>query len=352
MNTNTLNLAVDPGFGGFKTAYINGQGPQACTLPSVVGAGSLRQSELSTGLGRGRAHQQPYSIQFNGLQYLVGPNVHRHARPVERLDFQRLNDGPELKALIYTSLWQALGDGDHNLNLLIGLPVEVLQNRAMASSTLSSLRGWLEGEHEFSVNGEIISLAVNQVKAMAQPMGAFFCWGSNDQGQWVQPDDPHAKFAIGDVGFNTFDAFVIEDARVNERYSGGDTLGLRRANSFIRSVARDQYGVNLSLHEADDLIRTRLAGRAPMLHHSQDSTNISPVIDQALDDNFAQIATYLEETWGNGRQFRRIILTGGGAEALRDRLLRLYPQALVLPNAQEANAIGLAKFAQRESVFK
>jgi hypothetical protein len=96
----------------------------------------------------------------------------------------------------------------------------------------------------------------------------------------------------------------------------------------------------------------RLAGRAPMLHHAQDSTNISALIDQALDDNFAQIATYLEETWGNGRQFRRIILTGGGAEALRDRLLRLYPQALVLPNAQEANAIGLAKFAQRESVFK
>lgn len=348
----TLNAALDPGFGGIKTAYVNGQGPQACTLPAVVASGSLKQSELSTGLGRGRAVQQPHSTCFEGYNYLVGPNVHHHARPVERLDFQRLSDGPELKALVYTSMWQALGDGDHCLNLLIGLPVEILQDRSLSSSTLYQLRAWLVGEHEFSVDGEITSLTINQVKAMAQPLGAFFCWGADDRGQWVQSDDPHAKFAVGDVGFNTFDAFVIEGARVNERYSGGDTLGLRRANSFIRSTIREQYGFNLSLHEADGYIRSRLANKRPILHHAQDSTDISHVVDQALDDNFAQIATYLEEVWGNGRQFRRILLTGGGSEALRERLLRLYPHALVLANAQEANAIGLAKYAQRESVFR
>lgn len=347
---NPLNLALDPGFGGFKTAFINGHGPEAFVLPSVVGAGALHDSGLSTGLRRGRKQDKPHTIQFNGLDYLVGANVYRHTRPVERMDFDRLADGPELRALTYTALWQALGDGDHYLNLLVGLPVEVQEDKDLAKSTLTRLRAWLVGEHEFKVDGQITSLTIQQVKAMAQPLGAFFEWGANEGGQWVQRDDPQAQYAIGDLGFNTFDRFVIEGAQVVARYSGGEKLGLRRTASFIRKTIRERFSVDISLHQADDLMRQHNGKKPVKFHHANGSDDISPIIDQGLDDNFGQIATDLEDSWGNGNQFRRIFFPGGGANAMADRLLRLYPQAVIL--GQTANATGLAKFAQRKNVFR
>ena len=54
--------------------------------------------------------------------------------------------------------------------------------------------------------------------------------------------------------------------------------------------------------------------------------------------------------WGNGRQFTHLLFTGGGAETLRDDLLRQYPHGVVLPEPITANAIGLARYGVR--VFK
>lgn len=341
-----MNISLDPGFGGFKTAAIEGD-IYTATVRAVVGAGALNGTHLSTGLGRGKAHEKPMMVQFDGVQYLVGNNVHRHTRPIERLDFQRLGNGPELRALFYASLYSLQQKfvwlDTAFLHVLVGLPVQVLADNALASSVRSQLRGWMVGLHKFVVNGEEFTVAVDAVKTMAQPLGSFFAWGMDETGQWVQSDNPRAKFAVADIGFNTLDLFVIEDGRVNERYSSGDTLGMRRANSFIKSSVKQQYGVNISLQEANALTRQS----KPVLHHSDGSTDMTPLVNQALADTFGGIASFMNDTWGNARQFRRVIITGGGAEALRDKLLALYPHAIIMPDAQTANAVGLAKFAQR-----
>lgn len=343
-----MNISLDPGFGGFKTAAISGD-IYTATVRAVVGAGSLNGTHLSTGLGRGKAHEKPIAVQFDGVQYLVGNNVHRHTRPIERLDFQRLGNGPELRALFYATLYQlqkttAAWVDTAFLNVLVGLPVQVLADNSLASSVRSQLRSWMVAYHTFTANDETFSVSVKSVKTMAQPLGAFFAWGMDEAGQWVQSDNPRAKFAVADIGFNTLDLFVIEDGRVNERYSSGETLGMRRANSFIKSTVRERYGVSISLQEADALTRLK----KPVLHHSQGSTDLTPLVQQALADTFGGIASFMEDTWGNARQFRRVIITGGGADALRDKLLALYPHAIIMPDAQSANSVGLAKFAQRD----
>jgi len=340
-----MNISLDPGFGAFKATTINGK-QYTVTIPAIVGAGTLTKTHLSTGLGRGKKHDEPINVSFDGVNYLVGDNVHRYARPIERLDWERLGNGPELRALFYAALWHTAQDKMDGFthNILVGLPVQVLANASVAQSTRAKLRGWTVGEHHFSCCGVDTHYTIANVKTMAQPLGSFFNWGMDNAGQWIQSDNPRAKFAVADIGFNTLDLFVIEDGRVNERYSSGDTLGIRRANSFIKNSIKDRYGVTISLHEADALMRSK----SPVLHHSAGSTDLTPLVKQALADTFGGIASFMEDTWGNARQFRRVIITGGGAEALRDNLLTLYPHATILPDAQTANAVGLAKFAQRD----
>jgi hypothetical protein len=50
-------IAVDPGFGGFKTAEVQGNDIRVAVVPSVVGIGETDTGLLSVGLGR-RARQR------------------------------------------------------------------------------------------------------------------------------------------------------------------------------------------------------------------------------------------------------------------------------------------------------
>jgi hypothetical protein len=179
---------------------------------------------------------------------------------------------------------------------------------------------------------------------MAQPAGTFFAWGLSDQGKWVRDScSLKAPVAICDIGFHTLDLFTVEGGEVMARFTGGDTVGMRRAAELIINAVRTGHGVSLSLHEADALARQR----RPRLYTSGGEKDLGAQVDQALETTAAAVVTFVEGQWGNGRQFAHLLFTGGGAEALRPTLLRQYPQGVVLPNALTANAVGLARYAAR-----
>ena len=339
------NVGLDPGFGGFKAACIGSGSTWVVTMHSVVGVGETDMGLLSLGaLGRRRRSRQPDQVTFDNVTYLVREGVARYARPVERMDFLRLRDGPELRALFYDIVFRLLGEGGHRANVMVGLPVEVMADREQARATLRALRGCLATRHNYMVNGREVALHVENVKVMAQPAGTFFAWGLNNQGRWVQGRSAlRAPVAICDIGFHTLDLFTVEGGEVVGRFTGGDTVGMRRAAELIISAVRTGHGVDLSLHEADALARKR----NPRLHTAGGEVRLRAQVDQALDTTAAAVVTFVERQWGNGRQFAHLLFTGGGAEALKVTLLRQYPHGVVLPNAVTANALGLARYAAR-----
>ncbi len=338
-------LGLDPGFGGFKVVEATGEGHRSVHLPSVVGVGDTDTGLLSLGtFGGHRFDHRPVAVSWNGVSYLAGNRVAHYARPIERMDFLRLSDGPELRALTYAALGSLLGPGEHAVSLMLGLPVEVMADRERALATLKGLREWLIGEHRFILDGDAMSLTVAAVKAMAQPAGAFFAWGLDDAGHWVRPaSDLKAPVGVCDIGFNTLDLFAVEGGQVVARFTGGDTLGLRRAAELLGSQVRREHGVALSLHEADAL----LGEKRPQLHTPAGITDLQAVSHQALDATTGEILGFVESHWGQGRQFAYLLFTGGGSEALRPELTRLYLHGLVLPDPVTANALGLARYAQR-----
>jgi hypothetical protein len=348
-----INIGLDPGFGGAKAACIAPNGARVAIVPSVVGVGQTDLGLLSVGnLGRRRRSRQPDQVTFADVTYLVGENVARYARPVERMDFLRLSDGPELRALFYSVIFRLLGEGcpgqkqkgQHRANVMAGLPVEVMADREQARSTLQALRRWVVGDHVSAVNGCDARFTVANLLAMAQPAGTFFAWGLNDQGKWTRPRaDLKAPVAVCDIGFCTLDLFVVEGGEVVGRFTGGDKVGMRRAAELVISSVRNSHGVGLSLHEADGFLRQRQS----RLHTARGEQNLRPQVDQALATTAAAVVSFVERHWGNGRQFAHLLFTGGGAEALRESLLRQYPHGVILPSPVTANALGLARYAAR-----
>lgn len=337
-------IGIDPGFGGFKSAEVQENEIRVCALPSVVGVGETDVGYAGMGLSRRRARKKPLVVEFDGFSYLAGENVHYHGRPVERMDFNRLADGPELRVLFYASLWNILGEGKHEVNLLIGLPVEVLLDKSLASATLRELRGWLVADHEFTINGETIAVSIGRVNAMAQPLGCYFGWGLGTDGKWKRSKDAlRQPIGVIDGGFNTLALYAIEDGRPTPRFTGGDTLGMRRAAELIAAAAKLRYGRTLSLHEADALIRTK----RPVIHTPNGDQNVSGIVRQSLDTAAASAISFIEGAWGNGRQFSHVLATGGQALAMKNHLLRQYPHAIISSDPVLDNARGFAKYAMR-----
>jgi len=179
---------------------------------------------------------------------------------------------------------------------------------------------------------------------MAQPAGAFFAWGLDNAGCWIRSsDDLKAPVGVCDIGFNTLDVFSVEGGQVVSSFTGGDTIGMRRAAEMLARAVRSQYGVRVSLHEADALLRER----RPELYTANGKIDLSTLARPVLDAVAGQAVAFLESRWGNGQQFAHLLATGGGALALKDALLRAYPHCLILPEPVSANALGLARYARR-----
>jgi len=249
--------------------------------------------------------------------------------------------------LTYGVLAQGLGPGEHEASLIIGLPVEVMADRDLAIATLKGLRKWLVGDHTFQVDSATCQVTVHQVKALAQPVGAFFAWGLDDGGKWrLSADDLKAPAGVCDIGFNTLDLFAVEGGQVIARYTGGETLGMRRAAETLADLVRRAHSITLTLPQADALLR----GRSPRVYADGKGIDVRSLIAQSLDATAASALAYIERHWDDGRQFAHLLFTGGGSQALRSHLLRAYPHGVILPDPLTANATGLARYARR--VFK
>jgi len=314
-------------------------------VPSIVGVGSTDAGLLSDDiLTAGRSQEQPYTVTWDDLTYLTGPNVHLYARPSERLDFRRLSEGPELVALTYTTLGVLLGSGEHTLSLMIGLPVEVMADRAQALAILRAWQTWLVGEHAFKVNTRRVRLIVEGVQITSQPAGAYAAWAFNDRGQVVlSKDDQRATVAVCDIGFNTLDLLTMRAGQPVLNLTGGDTAGIRRAAETLRQTLARAYRVNLTRHEADALLRMA----RPEVETRLGFQDVRAEVTQALGVAASGVVSFVNERWADAGNISRVLFTGGGAEALRDELLKAYPHGRVLPHAVTANALGLARMARR-----
>jgi hypothetical protein len=247
--------------------------------------------------------------------------------------------------LTYATLASLMQD-DRSLtaSIEIGFPVEVMMNRPLATQLLRDLRGWLSGTNHFTVDGKEYQTTIEGIQALAQPAGAFFSWGMNNQTKWMRAmDDLDVMVGICDIGFNTLDIFTVSGGDIVGKFTGGDTAGIRRAAEALTRAVKEKYDVTLSRQAADRYLREE----KPILSCFQGNMDLLPLKIQSLDTASAAIGDFIETLLGNGKQFRYLIFTGGGAEMIRSSLLRRYPHGQVLPNPVMANALGLARYGRR-----
>lgn len=360
-------LCVDLGNGGFKGAGVHvapaqDEQPEAreiftAFLPSKVGVGSIGMGALTLGglekRSRGEDALRPIQIVSDEGAYLVGHNVERYTALLERFDPSKYADSPELRAIARALLAQMVDGGSNDIAIVVALPVDVMMS-PNAKETIKGIEAWLLGEHRFTYDGKETCVNVHAMKAMAQPVGAFFSWGLDLRGEWVRSEEDltEASVAVLDSGFNTLDLLLVKQGRIDKRYTGGDNLGVRVAAQEIANALKARYGIDKSLIEVDAYIRRYIENGKVQPIIAGEKADLKPMIRQALNSLATRTVDFVHDTWGNAREFSYVLLAGGGALALDAPLRRHIPHAQMLPDPVHANAIGLAKLAQRAGTFK
>lgn len=354
--TTIHRVVIDPGFGGYKIAEITGDGPAEHVVPHAVARGKAKRI-LGASAVQGRGPNRPMEISFlNGggetVECLVGPNVERHRTPITRTDFDMLNWNWEQRALTYGALYQLLGAGEHKVWLLVALPVQVLEG-SDARKVVRRLRKQMQGVHEFKVRRSNLVVDIEQVLAAPQPMGAFFAWGLNDTGLWARDDrDLERLVGVVDVGFNTIDLLSLQGGAIVERYTGGNQLGMARPASQLASAIQREYGRLPSLHEVDGVVNAYLAGNTVEVTAGGEVHDVGAMVEEVLEQWSGEAVAYLSGVWGGDPGFAATLLTGGGASALYEQVRMQWGGVEILGDPVTANARGLARYAQRDAIWK
>lgn len=286
--------------------------------------------EGMTGL---KAKHRPMEVRGNFGTFYVGQGAHEHGRPVENLDFDRLTGAPEMRALLYGTLaeYQAThGAFNAPISLMVGLPLQMMMGEK-AKEFQGGVKSWLKGMHEFEVDGKAHALEVGQVRLTSQPVGALFDYVLEESGQ-IMSDRAGAlldEVGVISVGFNTVELMVVKDQGAVERFTQGNTIGVRRLLELM-----NQDGL-FSLGELDERLR---AGR------------LKNELKSALPIWGREVNGEIEKRWGQSyRRFAKVIVVGGGALILKDLLTAQFGMKAFVPNLPVLSiARGLWKLANRK----
>ena len=342
MNSEFIFLGEDLGMGANKL-WSNGwnvPGEKKSMTRFVQGGGLQVVSQVSSN-GRGhyqgmlglKSKRRPMEIASDFGSFYVGEGAHEHGRPVENLDFERLTGAPEMRALLYGSLAQyqkLYGKFDRPLSLMVGLPLQMMMG-ADAKAYQAGVKGWLKGSHQFSADGEAMKLEVGQVRLTSQPVGALFDYVLDDDGR-IQADRASAmldEVGVISVGFNTVELLVVKDQGAVERFTAGNTLGVRR---LLELLNRDGL---FSLGELDEKVR---AGR------------MKDELRTALPIWAREVNGEIERRWGQSfKRFVKVIIVGGGALLLKDLLTAQFGVKAHVPNVP---VLSIARGLWKLSVMK
>jgi hypothetical protein len=326
MNESTC-IGFDMGMGSLKLWS------QAGGLELVSQVATNGRAHLADGVLGLRSRKKAMLVAGDFGSFYAGESAHQHGRPVENLDFNRLTGAPEIRALLYAALaryQEEHGPFGGPLTLMVGLPLQMMTGEAAAENQ-KSVKSWLKGTHKFRVGSTAYKIQIEEVKQTSQPVGALFDYILDDAGQ---PHPERGKTLLEEVGvisvgFNTLELLVVKERQALDRFTKGNTLGVRRLLELLN------YDGLYSLGELDGKLR---AGE------------LRAEIKNSLPVWAREVNGEIEQVWGRThRRFARVLIVGGGALLLKDTLTGQFShKAWTPPDPVLSIARGLWKLSIRK----
>jgi hypothetical protein len=325
----SIKFGLDMGQSSLKGVGEKGS-VQFPSLAALIGNGA------DTSVGKKKKHPMVVSNQTFGELY-VGRNAHRWGVPMENFDFARLAGAtPEMRAIFYgamTEYQRKYGRFEEPLEVVVGLPMQMLGNDENGKRYEHQVKGWLGGEHHWLADGEGFEAIITSVKLAPQSLGAVVDYSFDMDGNSISAERNKAltqECATMWIGSNTVELQVTKRDEDTKRFNGGAAIGVRWLHNQVDPNGLYTFG------EFDESLRT---------HDLPDGMDI----ERFLGPWATEIFGFTNRKWGQAHQrFYRIFVGGGGSILLRDHLLSQFNGKVIFPGDPIMSiAQGLYKAALR-----
>lgn len=317
---NTI-VGLDVGFGFTKAA---GRGREI-SIPSIVGPAidiKYHNDLVKTGGG--------HTYTIDGIDLFAGDFANLQSPSVLSPRARERTGTPVVETLLCVVLHKLGVAGD--VKLVTGLPVSWYADK-------DKLTAQLGGEHDYSVDGEPHQINVTDVAVVPQPFGSFFSAILDVKGRMTNPGLAFSRVAILDVGMHTTDFALADDLRYIEKSSGSIETAMAKAYELIARELQERYNRDMSVHAIDEALRNGATVDVYDQEH-----DIADLAQSALESVAQVILAKAMTLWGDARDIKRLLVTGGGAYVLGDYIKEQYPHAVTTQEPGLCNARGFRQY--------
>jgi plasmid segregation protein ParM len=319
-----MNIGLDVGYSAVKAI----SGNRRAAFPSVVGTPDKARFAIGTP-GNSIVLTEPDHV-------LIGAGAVQQSRHLKRREDRAWTQSQEWY-LLALAAWTELTTVSVDLTVITGLPVAFYGDKdAVVASLLGEHSATREGR-----NRQTFKIAQGSVRVIPQPFGALLAAALNNTGNVVNDE-----LADGNVG-------VID--------VGGKTTNLLSVDG-LTEISRETSSVSVGAWDVARAVRVHLADRCPELElrdhklmnaitkrqvkYFGEPVDFGPVVDAALEPMADQVIAEATQLWNGAAGLDAILVTGGGALLLGDRLRQHFRHARIVEQPVWANALGFYRFAQ------
>ena len=229
-------------------------------------------------------------------------------------------------------LVRGVGDGDAiHVRVASGLPVDHMRDA-------QALKDALSGQHLIKTDEVEIVANITDVMVMPQAYGAIYSQMLNERGE-LNVNHTYMRTGVCDVGTYTVDIALDDDGEFISAQSGSVESGVYTAQERIAAMLERDYREKIPFGMIEQVLRTGIftASGQPIDYRAE--------VEEALQPLRSATLNLMSEKWQRGTTLDVIYLAGGGAELVADEVLAAYPQAVLIQQAQLANARGYLNYA-------
>jgi len=332
-NTATKTVGIDFGYGFVKAVSDE----NSVVFPSVAG----HAHELKFNADEISAKYPGEQIEDGTGSWLVGNFALKQIPAKQLISLQgRTGNDDEFgmafrRRMLYAALAKLVPHNNAeavHVHLSTGLPVNHMKDAPMMKQALI-------GQHRITTNNADFVANVVDCIVMPQPMGTIYSQTITPQGE-LNPLHMARRTAVVDIGRYTIDCTLDDEGEFIDPESDSEETGFYTAEERIADTLESIYRDKMRWDMIDQVLRTGglMAFGEPVDYSAEVEDALKPLRDATL--------TLMNRLWGTAMHIDVIYLAGGGAAAVMDIVRHVYPQAILVQNAQTANARGYLNYAR------
>jgi plasmid segregation protein ParM len=335
-----MNIGIDLGYS--HTKIVSGErGERQAIFPSVVGTPEAGRFSLNG------AHHDDI-VLLEPQHVLVGEGALIQSEFLDHREDRGWVSSPAYLSLFLAGLTEVTAATSVDLAVVTGLPVAFYSDKDLVRERLLG-----NGVHRVQrAKRHAQTFRFGQfpdgnpaLRVIPQPFGALLAQALDDNGRVVDQALAEGEVGVIDVGSKTTNLLSVRRMAEVGRQTKSVEVGSWNVARIVANYLEIHCpGLGLRGHELQEAIRKR---QVPYFGQEVD---LSALVDDTLNHLAETVIAEAGQLWNGGARLAAILVAGGGAHLLGDRIKAHFRHARVVPNPVFANASGYWKFARRLSL--